>query len=165
MARGDYSKISVDLKRRLIATWDDGGDYLAVAIVLGIKPATARSIMVRHQQGKPMEDQRGGCCDQILKVTDAVADRIVRLVEEQPDRTLKSISDHLRHEGVAQLSITSIACTLEGRLITTKKLIDCPVERNSQRTKAAREVYARWFMNISMNRTLVYVDGSSFTPN
>ena len=48
MARGDCSKISVDLKRHLIATWEDGGDYLAAAIVLGIKPATARSIVVHH---------------------------------------------------------------------------------------------------------------------
>ena len=72
-----------------------------------------------------------------------MVDRIVTLVENQPDTTLKVIKEKLAAgpAGV-HLSVTSIGRTLDGRLITMKKLQDLPAERNAPRVKAERAAYA-----------------------
>ena len=45
---GAYNKIAEDVKRRLINTYVKGEDYMAAVRMLGVKVATARSIIVRH---------------------------------------------------------------------------------------------------------------------
>ena len=59
-ARGAYNKIAEDVKRRLINAYMEGEDYMAAARMFGIKVTKARSIIVRHKNSQPIEDQRGG---------------------------------------------------------------------------------------------------------
>ncbi len=99
-----------------------------------------------------------------MKLTPEVIERIVRLVEDQPDITLKSIQQKLstaEHEAV-HLSVISIARALDAKLITTKKLEDCPAQRNSPRVKAARANHAQWYLaNVNLG-VQIYIDETSF---
>ena len=115
--RGPYDRISIETKQRLVDAMEDGEDYLAAAKTLGIKPATARSIVLRYENGVPLEDGRGGRREDTVKLTSNVVDRIVSIVEDQPDTTLKVIKEKLAAgpAGV-HLSVTSIARALDGRL-------------------------------------------------
>lgn len=158
MARGPYARISIELKERLIARYEDGADYIETADVLNIKPSTARSIILRHQRGEAQEDQRGGRREERVKLTEDVINRIVDAVERHPDYTLRQIQEELDEP----LSITSISRALDGRFMSMKKLEDCPAQRNSARVKEARSSYAQWYLEAGINQTLIYVDETSF---
>lgn len=160
--RGTYSRISSDTKQRLIDAVENGEDYLAAGRTLGMKPATARSIVLRYEDGSSLEDGRGGRREETVKLTSDVVDRIVALVDDQPDTTLKVIKEKLAAgpAGV-NLSITSIARALDGKLITMKKLQDVPAERNTPRVKADRAAYAEWYLQNNRGR-LIYIDETCF---
>ena len=58
--RGRYTKVTVEMKQRLVEAFEAGDDYHTAARTLGIKLQTARSILLRYREGHPIEDQRGG---------------------------------------------------------------------------------------------------------
>ena len=159
--RGEYKRISLEVKGRLVQAVEEGEDYVSVARTLGVKAPTARSILLRYEDEGRLDDSRGGRLQQCVKMTDVV-ERIVQYVEHQPDITLKSISEKLAAtEPPVHVSVTSIARALDGQLITTKKLQDCPAHRNSPRVKADRVVYAQWYLQ-HINDVHVYVDETCF---
>ena len=158
MPRGPYARISTELKERLIASWEDGGDYLDAANVPNIKPSTARSIIMRHQRGESLDDKHGGRRETRVKVTEDVINIIIDIIERHPDFTLRQVKEQLREP----LSVTSISRGLDCRLITMKKLEDCPTQRNSLRVKEARSAYAQWYLEDAVNKTQIYVDETSF---
>ena len=82
--RGHYQKITADVKQRLIDAWEDGSDYLAVADVLRVNHATARSVVLRYQRGQPVNATRGGRREELVKLSEDVIDRIVS-IEAHPD--------------------------------------------------------------------------------
>lgn len=163
--RGQYAKISTELKQRLTTVWQDGGEYIAAANVLNINPSTARSIILRHQRCEQLDDSRGGRREETVKLTEDVMNHVVAIVERHPDFTLQQIKEQvmaLMRDQQLQLSVTSIARALDGKLITMKHLQDCPAQRNAPCVKEARSAYAEWYFNEGLNRTLVYVDESCF---
>ena len=146
--RGQYARVPDDVKRRLIAAVEDNAeDYVVVARTLGLNPSTARSVLLRHRAGHGVEDARGGRRQATVKLTPEVVQLVVEMVERQPDITLKVIKDNLEVAvPPVMVSVTSISRALDGQLITTKKLQDCPVQRNSVRIKRDRAVYAAWYL-------------------
>ena len=38
--RGQYATITMEMKKRLVAAWEEGGDYVAAAQVLNIKTSS-----------------------------------------------------------------------------------------------------------------------------
>ncbi len=58
--RGVYRRISLEAKARLVQSVEDGQDYVSGSRTLGINVATARSIILRHEDGESLEDGRGG---------------------------------------------------------------------------------------------------------
>ncbi len=158
MSRGPYARISTELKERLVASWEDGGDILEAASVLNIKPSTARSIILRYQSGETLDDKCGGRREETVKLTEDVISRIIDIIERHPDFTLRQVKEELGET----LSVTSISRGLDCRLITMKKLEDCPAQRNSPRVKEARSTYAQWYLEGGLNKTLIYVDETSF---
>lgn len=150
------------MKRRLVEIHDEGGDVMAGAAILHIKPGTARSIIKKHLDGEPLDDARGGRRETTVKVSEDVINRMVAILEQQADVTLTEIASMLRGELQLQLSLATIARYLDGKIFTTKKLEDCPAERNSLRTKNLRRAYADWYLQEGLTQTLVYVDETCF---
>ena len=151
------------MKRRLVEAFEAGDDYHTAARTLGIKLQTARSILVRYRGGQPIEDQRGGMREESIKVTPAIVQLLVNMVEQTPDLTLKAMKERLATDAGVQVSISSIARALDRQLISMKKLQDCPAQRNSIRTKTLRAAYAEWYLlKQDAGKVLVYVDESCF---
>lgn len=161
-SRGQYSKVTTEMKQRLIEAFEAGDDYHIAARTLGIKLQTARSILLRHREGRPIEDQRGGRREESVRVTSSVVQRLVNMVEQKPDLTLKVMSERLDREAGIKISMSSVARALDGELISMKKLQDCPAKRNSVRAKRLRADYADWYLQQDANKVLVYVDESCF---
>ena len=161
--RGRYSRVTMEMKQRLIQAYNSGEDYLVAAGTLGIKEQTARSIILRHRNGQPIEDQRGGRRDETVKLSEEVMALLVEMVEQQADITLKSIKEQLANrEPPILLSVSSIARGLDRQLITMKKLRPCPEQRNTPRIKQDRAAYAAWYLQNQQNSTLIYVDETCF---
>jgi len=160
--RGQYTKVTTEMKRRLVEAFEAGDDYHNAARTLGIKLQTARSILVRYREGQPIEDQRGGRREESTKVTPSIVQLLVNMVEQTPDLTLKTMKAHLSTDAGVEISISSIARALDGQLISMKKLQDCPKQRNSPRTKMLRAAYADWYLQQDPGKVLVYVDESCF---
>lgn len=156
--RGRYARISRETKERLVEAWENGRDYLEVARILNVNTSTARSIILQYQRGESLDDKRGGSRPQVLKLTPAVIQNIVQLVERHPDFTLVQIQKFCE----TPLSITSISRALDGQLISVKKLEDCPMRRNAQDVKEARSGYAEWYLNGGLSKTIIYVDETCF---
>lgn len=156
--RGVYNTTSREDKERLIRAFEENRDYLELADGLGINSGTAHGIIARHQQGMPVAAARGGRrADQVV-LTDAIVQQMVNIIEEHPAYTLKQIQEALAIE----ISVSTIARGLDGALITTKKLDDASIERNSQRVKNERRAYAAWFMAEAVHGTVIYVDETCF---
>lgn len=156
--RGPYARISTDLKERLVLAWEEGRDFIEVARLLGINVTTARSIVAKYLRDGNINDQRGGRREEWVRLTPAVVNEIVDLVEQHPDFTLEQIRGQLQ----VSLSIATISRALDSQLITMKKLEDCPAKRNSLSTRENRSQYAEWYLETGINRTLVYVDETCF---
>ena len=74
-----------EMKKRLVAAWKEGGDYLAAAQVLNIKTSAALSIIRCNQGGKPLHDRRGERRAETLKLTEDDVQRIFQQVKQHPD--------------------------------------------------------------------------------
>ena len=160
--RGRYTKVTIEMKRRLVEAFEAGDDYHNAARTLGIKLQTARSILLRYREGQPIEDQRGGRREESIKITPSIVQLLVNMVEQTPDLTLKVMKQRLATDAGVQVSISSVARALDAQLISMKKLQDCPVRRNSMRTKTLRAEYADWYLQQEAGKVLVYVDESCF---
>ena len=93
--RGRYTKVTPEMKQRLVEAFEAGEDYHTAARTLGIKLQTARSILVRYREGQPVEDQRGGRREECIKVTPAIVQLLINMVEQMPDLTLKVMKERL----------------------------------------------------------------------
>ena len=71
-----------------------------------------------------------------------------RPFEQHPDFTLKEVKVVRL---VMQLSVTSIFCALDSRLITMKNLQECPAQWKSPRIKANYSLYIDWYLNETLN--------------
>ncbi|GFS09240.1 TC1 transposase-like protein [Elysia marginata] len=53
---------------------------------------------------------------------------------------------------------STISNVLKGQLITTKKLEDAPVKRNSETTKGQRRDFATWLLQNAQRYNFIYID-------
>ena len=74
---GRYNKITTETKNRLVAVYENNEDFLAAARALGIKAATARSIILRYRETRSVENTSGGRRPESVKLTEEVAQNIV----------------------------------------------------------------------------------------
>ena len=99
--RGQYAEITNADRQRLIRAYEGGEqDYYEVADTLQINRSTAYSIMRRHRNGLPLQRIRGGRRPQVVVLTDEVVQKIVRIVEEHADFTLKQIQQKLQEDAI-----------------------------------------------------------------
>ena len=157
-----YQRISESDKQRLVDCHLKGDDYVELARVLGIKRKTAYSIIARFKATGFVVRQRGG--NRRPKVTEEIRRTSVEILEENPDFTLEQLNEELRRRlpDAARISISTLCTVLDAELITMKKLEDSPTERNSDRVKNQRLLYANWLLQDGVNQQLVFIDGAGY---
>lgn len=157
-----YQKISQNDKERLVECHVNGGDYVELAGVLGIKRKTAYSIIARYKATGCIIRRRGG--NRHPKITDDMRTTCVEIIEENPNYTLDQINDELKRRlpDAAHICISTLGRILDGELITIKKLEDSPTERNSSSVKNQRRGYAEWLLQDGVNNQLIFIDEAGY---
>jgi transposase len=152
--RGSYKKTDEETRQRVLRAADNGGDWKMVAEANGIPYKTAYSWI--RNAGQPRRS-RGG--DRRSKITPLHVSAIIEWLEENPQLTLKAISNRVQVEIGIQVSVQTISNRLHGRLITSKKIHHLPVGMNSDENKHKRRTYVANVMElVAAQKTIVYVD-------
>ena len=154
-----YSKISENDKQRLFEAYQQGEDYIQLAKLLNIKRTTAYHIIKRAEtNGGAVAKPRGGV--RHSKMTREMKNTIRDIVERHPDFTIRMINEELRRQlpQAPQVGRSTISSTLEGLMITLKKLEDVPAKRNAANTKNLRLAQATWLMQNIQNADFIYID-------
>ena len=148
--------ISKELKEKLIKFYENDGDYLKLAQQLDIKEKTARTIIYRKRK-KLHQGHIGGYKS---KKNVQMGEMLLFFVSENPTVTINEMRQYMLDSNPGlQISRNCITTFLDGKLITYKKTRDVPVQRNSDRVKALRKNYARWYLEDgSLNSELIYVE-------
>ena len=94
------------------------------------------------------------------KVDDEMRDELQKIVEEFPSMTLLEINRTLRNRKPNKPNVTPdcISKSLDGMLITTKKVYLHPMQRNSETNKIKRRDYANWFLSNAIGSTVIFID-------
>ncbi len=119
-----YAKISEESRRALISKDEEGGDYVQLALDLGIKRTTAISIV---RSGKVKITQRGGSRQKCKKLSEQDLDKVIEQIENNPSLTLKQLCEEMDN----RVCPSTLYKRLDGRLITYKMLKKEPVARNT----------------------------------
>ena len=93
------------------------------------------------------------------RVSPALVEAAVSIVEQHPEFTLDQINSELRtvlptHAHIGRSTLSNM---LHGDLIVMKKLEDAPAQRNSEDVKDGRKEFAEWILQ-AMNKELVFID-------
>jgi len=158
-----YSKISVTDRQRLVRAYEDDRDYISLADHLDIKRQTARSIIQKYRREGIIEPSpKGGRT--YAKMDDEMRQAITSYVDEKSTITLKEIKERLTHDYPMkpQVSIQTIANTLDGALYTIKRLESVPLQWNSPDIKLSRKLFMEWMTDVGMQLHLLYLDETGF---
>ena len=155
-------RISAADKQRLIRAFENGQDYQALAETLAIKSGTAWSIIRRFENTGCVVRQRGGVHNK--KRDDEISSTLLSIVEENPQFTLSQINATLKSllpHKPAMCDNTS-SNILHGQMVTMKKLMDSPAERNASEVKAQRRQLVEWLIALSPDIEPIFIDESGF---
>ena len=161
--RRRYRRPSVEERWAIIRAHEDGEDYHRVAEQLQIRRGTAWSIIARYvRTGAVATLPRGG--PRPAKLDNESIDLLVMCIEENPQLTLNQLNSILRDTwpDKRQVSISTILRGLQGALISIKKVVPQPADRNSAEVKAARSAYANWRMQLNPRTKVIYVDETGY---
>ena len=127
-------------KNRLHQFYMENRDYLELAESLKIQANSSRAIV------RTMSKRQGIPPVRFVyrKVDDEIRDKPQKIVEEFPSMTLLDINRTLRHRKTNKPNVTPdcISKSLDGMLITTKKVYLHPMQRNSETNKIKLRDYA-----------------------
>ena len=130
------SKYSAEVKSRMLAAYDDGKDWSALASLFGVKTKTMESWIRRHEAQETVF-QHGGARHQ--KINEHDVDAMVAWLSECSTLTLGEIQRRLRLEHNKDVSKSTISRHLDGRLITLKKIRCIAETMNSWENKQKRK--------------------------
>ena len=119
-------------KQRLIVAHEAGENYYEIARILNIKRSTAWGIIRRHQITGVVELPREGARPAVQKLDEKLLRQtLVDVVERHPTFTSLQINTELRVRLPAKPEVSiAISSSLDGQLISMKKLEDAPEDRN-----------------------------------
>ncbi|XP_043210907.1 uncharacterized protein LOC122375515 [Amphibalanus amphitrite] len=153
--RGPYKRIPRDAQERVVAVFNEGGDWKAAATANGIPVRTAYGYITRPEGQLPRP--RGGATKK--KVTQGMVDKMVTYVEENPLISLVEIGRNLRQDTGVTISVPTIHRHLHGQLFTMKKVVAEPVAMNNAANKQKRAEYVRKMMAATgSGRSVLYMD-------
>ena len=129
-----YNKVSKVDKQRLWNCFRVGGDYLSLADQLSVARNTARQfVRIIDRRNGVIELSKGGAHNE--KIDSEMKEKLHELINENSTLTLEQLKIKL-HEALPDKPLVQKSCivkTLDGMLISMKRLDTCPLERNSDR--------------------------------
>lgn len=123
--------LSIDLRQRALAMYDDGLGTIEVARRLKVSPAWARRQKQRRREGRPIEPGTGSGRRPLLD--DAARVTLYRWVGERPDATIAELRERCRAELGIAISVGATWNALRAGRFTLKKSRNTPPS-NSART-------------------------------
>lgn len=161
--RGHYMRINQIDRERIIQAFEANQDFISLGRQLNIHVSTVRSIIKRYQDtGDRNPGAKGGAT--YFKLSDNMINSLVRYVEAHPAITLKEMKDKLSvdHPAMPGVCVQTISKSLDGQLITLKKLQSNPIDWNTDEVKEARRDYMQWLVNEGMQENFVFQDETGF---
>ncbi|KAH9112347.1 hypothetical protein AeMF1_013306 [Aphanomyces euteiches] len=156
--RGTYKQIPLSAKRRVLAAYEAGGDWAAVAAANGINKSSARNWFSRPNI-EPLP--RGGNKPRIL--TDELVDKMQEWVEFDNQITLQEIKDRLLLEKRIDVSTTTIHRELDKRVFTYKNVHYEPLQMNDMSFKEKRRDYVEHYRALSGEEKIpIWLDETNF---
>lgn len=149
-------------KQRLIQAFEEGRDFVELAIILSIKVKSARTIIRRYveRQNGNQVSSHGGARN--VRVTNEIREFLNNCIDENCLVTLQELKEKIQMQFNIQLCLATIGKTLDGMLYTVKMVSDVPAQRNSADNKRIRMEYAQWYLQEGQNRTSVFIDETGF---
>jgi transposase len=110
---------SMDLRRRVLAAYDQGMKTKRVAERYDVSPAWARRIKQWRNAGRPIGPKPVG--GSRPKLDEAARGKLASFVDEQPDATLVELQARVKNELGIAISIGALWETLRAIRLTLKK--------------------------------------------
>lgn len=153
--RGRYNRVSIQARKRIIDTFNAGGDWKLTATANGVAVQTAYKYIRSPDKEEPA--RRGG--RQYQKVTNAHIEKLVEYIEHDPQITLSEMVNKLHQDTGLRVTISTIHKHLHGQFYTVKQARPQPVTMNNPENKKRRAAYTRRLMElIGGGKTVVYID-------
>ena len=152
--RGPYKRnINPETRRRVIAAADNEEDWKAVALNNGIPYSTAYGWVKSKRSPK----KRGGQKKSKLRIEHV--SYMTQLVGETPTLTLKEIQSKVKADKNVKVSTTTVHNTLQGKLLTLKKINPEPFKMNDIVNKQKRKDYVEKLNTLeAQGKCIIYID-------
>lgn len=121
--------------RRILSAYDNAEDWLQIALILNVKPGTAKSWVRRYKCGKSSRTPGGW---RYQKLTEAHVEELINWVSENPTISLRAMQLRLKMEYSKDVCLATIGNYLDGRLITLKKVYPISETANSNENREKR---------------------------
>ncbi|XP_036343375.1 uncharacterized protein LOC118752589, partial [Rhagoletis pomonella] len=156
--RKKYSVYNEVDRARIVEAANKGEDWSSLASSFGINYKTAYTWV---RSGRVESKRRGGGNEK--RLSEDEVDTLIRWVEEDPTITLKNIAVKVQAELQKDISKSSVANYLDGRLYTIKNVHNMPANMNSAVNKNKRAEFVTALSGyIQQGKQIVYLDETNF---
>ncbi|KAH9118312.1 hypothetical protein LEN26_012192 [Aphanomyces euteiches] len=155
--RGPYKRIPLSAKRRVVAAFEEGDDWVVVVAANGINSSSARNWFSRAS----IEPLPRGGKPRIL--TDELVDKMQEWIEFDNQITLEEIKAKLVIEEETVVSTSTIHRELDKRIFTYKMVHYEPLQMNDMTFKEKRRDYVQQYRALSGQEKIpTWLDETNF---
>lgn len=156
--RGPYKSFNDDVRFRIMAEAENGGDWKTMARAIGVPYKTGHDWI---RKGIAERKKRGG--KRRSTIDDGIKEVILSWVEENPQITLKTIAERLGVTHNINVTPQTVSKHLEGALFTVKKVHNLPEGVNNDANKELRGQYVERILEyIAQQKFIIFVDETNF---
>jgi transposase len=140
-------RLTDETRKRISESYNRGHTISFISDFFGIPESTVRNVVkVFLKTGRIASLPSGGCKN--IKISSEIKSRIIQIVDETPDISLKRIAVKVNEEFSINLGRSTIDSCLDNFHYTLKKLILVPEQRNTPENITSRYNYALEFLSI-----------------
>lgn len=155
-----YNHYSDEVRQRVRQAFEEEEDWLNIATLLGVKRPTVYRWVDAWEGGLDVP-RRNRTRKRALN--EAQIDELVSWVENDSTVTLSALQMRISAEFAKEVSLTTVARYLDGRLLTLKKLHPFSETMNSSENKRLRRKYVLDVMQYEAEgKTIIWLDETNF---
>jgi len=162
MSRSTRKTIAVLDKERLVACFNNGGEWRSLAAELSINYNSAKTIISQYRQNGVITQGRRGTHKECV-LTGEIGQHLTNYVEENNLATLTQMKQFLSNDHNVNVSIPTITRFLDKKCLSIKLVRTIPANRNSNEVLDRRQQYVKWLVDngIGFSQCL-YIDECGF---